>query len=301
VTPPDKGQGGHVQHVFENGYEAQVWREVQEWERRPDARLSKVLRRAGRPVGAVADRALTLPVVSRGAERVTEGLRSAASTLGARVDVDDVLRRTSAATGRPLTRREDLREVDLRTLDRLAKPLDRKYIAAAATSGGAAGATAALPGGTLVALGALSADVVASTALLLRAVAEYGTLYGRDMGSEAEAQFAVGLLGLGAVAGDAQARGVLLTELHSVSALLARGAPWSELSRHASVQALQAVFDKLGMRLTKRKLGQVVPLFGMAAGGTLGAALADHTCQAAWMQYRRRYLLEKYPELLTTS
>lgn len=283
--------------VFENGYEAQAWREVQEWEQRPDARLSKVLRRAGRPLGTVADTALRLPVVSRGADRLGEGLRATAQRIGARADVDDVLRRTSAAAGRDLRTRDDLRGVDLRTLDRLAGPLDRKYIAAAATSGGAAGATASLPGGTLVALGALSADVVTSTALLLRAVSEYGTQYGRDMGSEAEAHFAVGLLGLGAVAGDAQVRGVLLTELHSVSAMLARGATWSELSRHASVQALQAVFDKLGLRLTKRKLGQVVPFFGAAAGGTLGAALADHTCQAARMQYRRRYLLDKYPAL----
>jgi uncharacterized protein (DUF697 family) len=117
------------------------------------------------------------------------------------------------------------------------------------------------------------------------------------MTTEQEAQFAVGLLSLGAVGGDAQTRGVLLTELHQVSILLARGATWHELSRHTSVKALQAVFDKLGLRLTKRKLTQVIPFFGAAAGGTLGAALADNTCQAAYMQYRRRYLLDKYPGL----
>ena len=283
--------------VFDNGYEADAWREIREWEQRPDARLSQLLKAAGRPMGKIADTALKLPVLSRGADRLGDTVRAASTAVAGTVDVDAVLTKTSSATGRRVATLDELRRVDLRTLDRQAKGLDKRYIALSSASGGAAGATASLPGGTLVALGALGADVVASTTLLLKAIATYGTHYGRDMTSEHEAQFAVGLLSLGAVAGDAQARGVLLTEVHSVSALLARGATWSELSRHTSVKALQAVFDKLGLRLTKRKLAQVVPFFGAAAGGTLGAALADGTCQAAYMQYRRRYLLDKYPGL----
>jgi hypothetical protein len=283
--------------VFDNGYEADAWREIREWEQRPDAKLGKVLRYAGKPVGRAADTLMKLPVVSRGADRLGDTLRSASSSLGGSIDVQQVLTKTSAQVGRPVTDLDDLRGVDLRTLDRQAQGLDKRWIAAASISGGAAGATASLPGGIVIALGALGADVVASTTMLLKAIATYGTHYGRDMTSEQEAQFAVGLLSLGAVGGDVQTRGVLLTELHQVSILLARGATWNELSRHASVKALQAVFDKLGLRLTKRKLTQVIPFFGAAAGGTLGAALADNTCQAAYMQYRRRYLLEKYPGL----
>lgn len=283
--------------VFENGYEAAAWREIREWEIRPDPRLSKALRTVGRPFGFAADRVLGMPGLSRGADRLGDAMRAASSAVGQRTDVDAVLRRTAATVGRPVSSHDDLRAIDLRTLDQLAKGLDKKYIAAASASGGAAGATATLPGGSLIALSVLGADVVASTALMLRAVAAYGTQYGRDMSTQHEAQFAVGLLSLGAVAGDAQLRGVLLSELHSVSVMLARGATWTELSRHTSVRVLQAVFDKLGVRLTKHKLAQVVPFFGAAAGGTLGAVLADNTCQSAYMLYRRRYLLDKYPAL----
>ena len=283
--------------VFDNGYDAEAWSEIRAWEQRPDARVSQLLRTAGRPLGFAADAVLKLPVLQRGTDRLGDTMRSAATGMAGTIDVPAVLRRTSTQIGRPVQSLEQQRAVDLRTLDRQAKGMDRTSSAAAAASGGAAGVTASLPGGTLLALGALGADVVASTTLLLRAVADYGALYGRDLTLDPEAQFAVGLLSLGAVGGDAQSRGVMLTELHSVSVLLARGATWNELSRHASVKALQAVFDKLGLRLTKRKLGQTIPLFGAAAGGTLGAALADHTCQAAYMQYRRRYLLDKYPAL----
>jgi len=284
--------------VFDNGYEADAWREIRDWERRPDARLSKLMRITLNPVGRVADAALRLPVLSRGTDKLGDAMRNATTALGKTVDVPVVLTKTASQLGRPIGSLKELQNVDLRTLDREAGGLDRKYIALSSASGGAAGATSTLPGGSLLAFGALGADVLATTTLLLRATATYGTTYGRDMTSQAEAQFAVALLSLGTVAAEQKSRQRLLTEIHAVSALLHRGAEWEELSRNGSVRALQLGFDQIGARLTRRKLSQVIPFFGIAAGGTLGAALADHTCQAAYMQYRRRYLLDKYPELL---
>jgi hypothetical protein len=302
VAGRSPGHSGHMSPrrpdvLFENGYEAAAWRQIQEWERRPDVRLTKAVRTAARPVSFLTDKLLLQPVLDRGGDRIGEGMRSAASSLGARVDRGAVLRRVSAAAGRTVDDLPDIGRVDLRTLDGLTKGLDRKYIAAASASGGTAGAASTLPGGSVIALGALGADVVATSALLLRAIAGYGTHYGRDVSTPQEAQFAVGILSLGAVAGHASVRTQLLGELNAVGVMIAAGATWAELSTQSSVKALQAVFDKLGMRLTKRKLAQVIPFFGAAAGGALGAVLADNTCQAAYMQYRRRYLLDKYPAL----
>jgi hypothetical protein len=241
---------------------------------------------------------LKLPVVTSRTAKLGDAMRTATTALAGTVDVPHVLTRTASQLGRPVRELEELRQVDLRSLDRQAQGLDKRYIALASASGGAAGATASVPGGTLLAMGALGADVVASTTLLLKAIATYGTHYGRDTKRPEEAQFAVGLLSLGAVAGEADSRRAMLVELHAVTALLARGASWDEISRQGSGRALQGFFDQLGVRLTRRKLTQVVPFLGVAAGGTLGAALADHTCQAAYMQYRRRYLIDKYPGLL---
>lgn len=284
--------------MFDDAYEAEAWQEVLRWEDRTDSLTSTLVRAVGKPARVATGALFTLPLAGRAAERMADGMRAATRRFGERTDTTAVLARVSASAGREVTSLDDLRRLPLRDLDTAAAGLERRYIAAASASGGAAGALSALPGvGAPIALSALGADVVASTATLLAAVADYGAAYGRDVSRPEEAQFAVGLVSLGAVARDSQARQVVLTDLHAVSVLLAKGTTWSELSRHASVKALQAVFDKLGIRLTQRKLGQVLPYAGAAVGGTVGAALADHTCEAARQQYRRRYLLDKYPEL----
>src|SRR3712207_732616 len=114
--------------VFDNGYAAEAWQEIRAWEDRPAAWLSQLLRAAGRPVGKVADTALKLPVLNRGADRLGDSMRSASSARGGTVGVQAVLTKTSNAGGRPVTSLDDLRSVDLRTLDRQAKGLDKRYI-----------------------------------------------------------------------------------------------------------------------------------------------------------------------------
>lgn len=288
--------GGDV--VFDDEYEAAAWRAIQEWEKRGNSSMGSALRLVGKPAEFVTNALFRLPVAERGAERLSEGMQEAVRRLGHSVSSEKVRNAVSELNGVPVSSLDGLRSVSLHHLDAAAKGLDRKYIALGSATGGASGALASIPGvGTPLALGALAADVLSSTTSLLGAVAQYGTHYGRDVTTPEESHFAVGLLSLGAVARDAQSRQALLTELHSVSLLLARGATWAELSKHASVNALQATFERLGPQLTKRKLAQTLPLVGAVVGGTAGAALADATCQAAILQYRRRYLLDKYPRL----
>jgi hypothetical protein len=285
--------------VFDSGYEAEAWQQIQRWEQEAGTTLGAAFRLVGMPAALVTNAAFRLPVVERGAERLTEASREGVRRLADGLDTDAVLAALSDSAGRPVRALGDVRRLDLSMIDARTRGLDRKYIAVAGATGGAAGAIAAVPGvGLPLAVAALGADVAASTAALLQAIATYGTYYGRDLTTPEESTFAVGLLGLGAVVRDSQARQLVLAELHTVSAALARGATWAELSRHTSVTALQSMFDTFGARLTKRKLAQVFPIAGAVVGGTVGSALADATCQSAYMQYRRRYLLDKYPGLV---
>lgn len=54
---------------------------------------------------------------------------------------------------------------------------------------------------------------------------------------------------------------------------------------------------KFGARLTKQGLGKAVPALGILIGGTLNWTTLESIVDAADVAYRRRFLLEKYPQL----
>ena len=69
---------------------------------------------------------------------------------------------------------------------------------------------------------------------------------------------------------------------------------WKELERGAFVQLVKQLCRALGVRLTRRKLAQIVPGVGALVGGTLNATFTARVCDTAYHLYRERVLLTKY-------
>ena len=66
------------------------------------------------------------------------------------------------------------------------------------------------------------------------------------------------------------------------------------LNEHALVKLIQKVYASLGEKLTKRKLGQAVPVAGVFINSGLSAYMIDSTYRAARDVYRLRFLSDKY-------
>lgn len=60
------------------------------------------------------------------------------------------------------------------------------------------------------------------------------------------------------------------------------------------VRGVQQVAKALGIRLTKAKLGQIIPAIGALVGGGFNAYFTSKTTQAAYYLYRERFLLARY-------
>lgn len=120
-----------------------------------------------------------------------------------------------------------------------------------------------------------------------------GAYYGYDTRQEGEKAFAMAVLGLGA-AGEAGSRQAAWAQLHRLVGQLARDATWRELEKDAFVRLTRTLFAHLGEKLTKRKLGQAVPVAGVLLGAGLNAKLAADVAEAAHYAYRERFLLDKY-------
>ena len=76
--------------------------------------------------------------------------------------------------------------------------------------------------------------------------------------------------------------------------MVARRAAWKDLGEEAIVKLVQVLFTRLSANLTKQKLGQALPVVGIAAGAGLNYALLRRVGTAASFMYRERFLIDKY-------
>lgn len=196
---------------------------------------------------------------------------------------------------------EDLKTLDLRHLDSFRR---RKglYVAVSAVEGAG---TALAVTGTVVAttvtggvaagavVGAIAVDTVASLAMMGRSVGSVAVRYGYDVRLPDEELFAMGVLSVG-TAGTLQAKYQAIAALSRLTQQMMRQATWQQLNEQVIVRAVLRIYQMLGLRLTQRRLAQLVPFVGVVINGGLSANMTKQVYQRAEDVYRLRFLSEKY-------
>jgi EcsC protein family len=301
-----------------SAYERETWEEIGRWREKRLAgsqrRLQprKVRERLARTTAAARERLEQLP----GSEQMVEIMRSASEgLLGLLTKATEATLRRNAVIaaynkrGHAITELSDIRKLDLREVDKVMPRLGLYYTAASTAEGAAAGL--AVSGGELVAaaggvagagagaapgagtvVGAMAADAAAVLVLTTRAIAHTAAYYGYDTELPQERVFALGILNFGLAR--QTGKSVAYVELNKIVQSLARNAAWAKLNRNAVTQVVKIVYNRLGMRLTKQKLGQAVPVFGIAIGAGLNAQLLANVTSDAEHLYRERFLRDKY-------
>jgi len=178
----------------------------------------------------------------------------------------------------------DIFSLNLENPDRISGWLGAKYKSIATVEGAAAGYVG-LPG--------IPPDIVALLTLNLRAIGEYATYYGFDISMQQERLFALNILGLASSPNDT-AKQVAMAQLVRIAQDVAKKRTWKELERHAFVRIVNRIAQALGLRLTKAKLAQILPVTGVVIGGGFNAYYTSKVCDAAFNLYRERFLAEKY-------
>lgn len=204
----------------------------------------------------------------------------------------------------------DLRSLDLEQIDSIGRRGSSWYYPAAAAlsgmgagliiSGGelvtvaSAGAAAAPSGAAIV--GAFAGDTAIVLGVASRSVGHVSLLYGYDPEQPAERLFVMSVVNAG-TAMTATARTAALSDISRLTQALVRGKTWEVLNQSV-VSKVSAQFAKaFGYRLTKQGLGKVVPAAGIIIGGSLNWTTVESIVDAANIAYRRRFLLEKYPQI----
>lgn len=144
-----------------------------------------------------------------------------------------------------------------------------------------------------VAVGAVAADAASTIAALARAVAEVAAHYGYDPRDPEEERYILGVLNFTTAAGSA-AKTAALQELSKLAQQMMRRATMQQLQNEVLVKVINRVFTQLGLRLTRRRLAQAVPIAGILINSGLAVALMEDAVGGAMHVYRLRFLTEKY-------
>jgi hypothetical protein len=202
----------------------------------------------------------------------------------------------------------DLRTLDLESLDRVVhkRKLDMRYGAVAGLEGAIAGL--AVTGGTVTAgsgvgaapgfgtvATAMAGDAGVMLALSSRVVADTAMHFGFDPDEPSEQLFMMSVINVGSAMTQG-AKYAALSDLAKLTQALVRNAPWAQLSQHALSKVAAKFAGAFSQRLTKNKLGQLVPFVGVGVGLTMNYAGISSIQSAAYWAYRERLLLEKNPE-----
>ncbi len=267
-------------------YERRALREIQRWKQPPLGWFGRTVDRVNRSLRDVTDLIRKVPGVDWTIENVVSGLLRVTNEIVQDSVWREAIYQEYRAAGHAVEGLEDLRRLDLEHVDAALKGLDTKYRALAATQGAAAGAAGAA---------GILPDVVGLVALTLRAAGEYATYCGYDIAQPSERLFALQLLNAASQRAD---------DGPETTALVLASDASHGVARYHTIQTVESLtlsraIRALGIRLTRAKLANLVPMAGAFISGGFNAYYTGKVCDAAFYLYRERRLIEKYgPEIL---
>ncbi len=267
-------------------YERRALREIQRWKQPPLGWFGRTVDRVNRSLRDVTDLIRKVPGVDWTIENVVSGLLRVTNEIVQDSVWREAIYQEYRAAGHAVEALEDLRRLDLEHVDAALKGLDTKYRALAATQGAAAGVAGAA---------GILPDVVGLVALTLRAAGEYATYCGYDIAQPSERLFALQLLNAASQRAD---------DGPETTALVLASDASHGVARYHTIQTVESLtlsraIRALGIRLTRAKLANLVPMAGAFISGGFNAYYTGKVCDAAFYLYRERRLIEKYgPEIL---
>ncbi len=268
-----------------SAYERRAMHEIALWKAPSDTWFTRTARYVNGTLRRASDLVHHLPGVEWVVENVFSGLLELTNEIA-----QDSVRREAIlaeyqAAGDDLADLSDVFRLDLERVDARLKGLDTKYRTLAAVEGAATGYAGAA---------GLVPDLVALVALSLRATGEYAAYCGFDLADPRERLFALQLLHRATDPADAPAKGAALVPVMRTAHALARRQTSQVVEQVALGRALRNALRALGLRLTRAKLAQAVPLTGAVIGGTFNAYYLSKVCDTAYFLYRERFLAQKY-------
>lgn len=273
-----------------SSYEKQILAEIHAWRNPPASMLGTLRNGLSGAWGSATDLARKVPGVEWTIENIVTGLLDLTNQISHDSVWQEGILKEFARYDIQVSRLEDVGKLDVEEIDRATEGLATKYVSLAGAEGAATG---------FAGLAGIVPDIIALVALNLRAAGEWATYCGFDIRKPEERIFALQILDY--VAGTKnKLQEVTFEPAYRVVKKVATSQGLSALEQMGFNEAIQRLARAIGMNLTGRKLGQVVPVAGAALGAGLNVLYTRKVCKSASYLYRERFLIEKYGEEVVT-
>ena len=273
-----------MSHDKPSMYEDKALREIQLWKNPELGWFGYAMRALNWPVNRAGNLVMNTPGIGWVIEKSVTGIVSIANDVAQWSVRPEAIFKEYRDSGHPVNTHADLLKLDLEDLDKTIGWLAAKYKGIALAEGAGTGVFGAL---------GIPPDIIALVTYNLRAIGEYATYCGFDVASQEERLFAMHVLGLASSTNDA-AKGVAMAQLVKIAQDVAKKKAWKDLQKHAFVRIIQQIAKALGVRLTKAKLAQTIPVAGAVVGAGFNTYYTAKVCDAAYYLYRERFLARKY-------
>lgn len=268
-------------------YEKEAMKEIEEWQNRKSGFLDKALVGIGRPIGWAYERLIPSPLqetLEKAILGALEMLKDAAYWTYSKQDFI----REARKVGIFIQDFRELAEYDLERLDRIA----RQYFTSNKLIAALEGAGCGLGGLALIA-----ADIPALLTVSFRAVQQIGSSYGFDMQNPAMLPVILTVFDAGSCT-KVGAKAAALADMKIVAKGLAKGWTYKKVAERTQagivIQILKertkGLPKEIAKNITKRKLGQLIPLAGSIIGAGFNYWYLSNICLAAYMTFRAMYL-----------
>lgn len=270
-------------------YEKKTLKEIESWKHpRDDGFFGSLVKTVNAPINKVGELIMNTPGVGDVIKAVVSGITSLCNDAAQFSVRQDAIIEDFKKHDCNVNSIADIHKLELKKIDEVVGYLAAKYKGLAAAEGAGTGALG-LPG--------IAPDLIAVISLNLRAIGEYCCYYGFDNDLQEERLFAMNVLSYASSAGDSK-KGTIMASMVKISKDVAAKKSWKKLEEHAMVVVIKKIAESLGVRLTKAKLAQIIPVAGAAVGGGFNAYFTAKVCETASFMYRERFLANKYDESL---
>jgi len=270
-------------------YEQRALNEIEEWETAKPGLVIKTMDALGRPVTVIMEK---VPRPLRGtAERAVMGFMEMLKDISYWTYSEKSIIKKGMNNGLDVSAVSHLAGQDLEKLDRLA----RRHFASAKIIAALEGAGCGLGGLALIA-----ADIPVLMGIIFRSIQQIGTCYGFPMQDPSMLPVVMGIYNAGS-GESAAVKSAALADMQIAAATMAGKTAYLKMAaKTKTAMALRFMENSAGSlpsriakNISKRKLGQVIPVVGAVIGAGFNYWLMSHTLTAAYMIFRKMHLERK--------